>query len=86
MGGEAETLVGKTLHLPPRQRPKRLPKESYPKPPLKEAVLTYMNYAILYVMGHINDFLRKVGLRTEGYTDQFKNDVSGPSLWSLLIK
>ena len=77
----AKTLVGKTGHLPPRQRPTRLPKESYPKPPLMEAVLTYINYLILYVMGHINDFLRKVGLRTEGYADQFKNDVSGPSLW-----
>ena len=82
MGGEAEKLVGKNSCMPPRQRPKKLPKERYPEPPLLRAILTYMSYAILIVLGHINDYLRKIGLRKEGYTDQLKNDVSCPLLSS----
>ncbi|XP_070578628.1 serine palmitoyltransferase 2-like [Ptychodera flava] len=36
--------------------------ESFEEPPMVIAVLTYMAYALLVVVGHIRDFLRKFGI------------------------
>ena len=54
------------------------PKESFQEPPLFEAVFTYISYGLLIIMGHISDFLRRMGLKSSGpgYTEALKKDVS----------
>ena len=54
------------------------PKERFQEPPLLEAVFTYISYGLLIIVGHIMDFLRRVGLKSSGpgYTEALKKDVS----------
>ena len=61
-----------------KKRPKREPKESFLEPPMMKAVVTYLNYVILFVLGYISDFLARVGLKKLGgtYSEAVKNNVS----------
>ena len=54
------------------------PKETFQEPPLFEAVFTYISYGLLIIVGHIIDFLRRVGLKSSGpgYTEALRKDVS----------
>lgn len=56
--------------------PSRMPKESFPDPPLLKAVFTHLGYGILIIIGHVIDFLRKLGLKSDPYTEALKNEVS----------
>lgn len=49
------------------------PKESFEEVPLRKAVLTYIQYGIAIFWGYVNDWLRKIGLRTDV---SLKDDVS----------
>lgn len=47
--------------------------------PLERAVFTYISYAVLIFFGYISDFLRKIGLKSEGpFRVPLKKDVSIP--------
>ena len=51
--------------------------EIFEETPLERAVFTYISYAILIFFGYIADFLRKVGLKSEGpYGAALKKEVS----------
>ena len=55
--------------------PRRTPKELFPDPPLLKAVFTHLGYGILIIIGHVLDFLRKLGLKSDPYTEALKNEV-----------
>ena len=55
--------------------PRRIPKESFPDPPLLKAILTHLSYGIMTILGHIIDVLRKLGLRSDPDTKSMKNKV-----------
>ena len=47
------------------------PKELFEDYPLIEGVFTYLSYGVLLILGHISDFLVKIGLKkVKGYTVQ----------------
>lgn len=56
-------------------KPKRTPKEEFPDPPLVKAVLTHLGYGILIILGHITDFLRRLGLISDPYSKAMKREV-----------
>lgn len=84
VGGVATESVGETPFAGSGREPKvrkKLdyePKEVFPEPPLFEAVFTYISYGLLIIMGHISDFLRRIGLKSSGpgYSEALKKDVS----------
>lgn len=44
--------------------------ESFEDPPLAIAILTYLGYALIILVGHIRDFLRHYGIeRVKSYTE-----------------
>ena len=51
-------------------------RESFPEPPLMKAVLTHLEYGILIILGHVWDFLRRLGLKRDPYTEALKNEAS----------
>ena len=52
-------------------------KAIFEETPLERAVFTYISYAVLIFFGYIADFLRKIGLKSEGpYGAALKKDVS----------
>lgn len=54
-------------------------KETFDETPLERAVFTYISYAVLIFFGYVADFLRKIGLKSEGpYGAALKKDVSIP--------
>lgn len=55
--------------------PKKMPKETFPDPPLLKAVFTHLGYGIMIILGHVIDFLRKLGLKSDPYTESMKNEV-----------
>lgn len=57
------------------KKPKKEIKEHFDEPPLLQAVCTYICYGLLIIVGHISDFLRKIGLKNSGPTGKLK-DVS----------
>ncbi|CAI8015603.1 Serine palmitoyltransferase 2, partial [Geodia barretti] len=48
--------------------------ESFPEPPLMKAVFTHLSYGILILLGHVCDFLRKLGMKRDPYTEALKNE------------
>ena len=61
---------GKRADVSPKEeattkQPKFTPRESFEPPPLLHAVLTYISYAILFIFGHIADFLRRLGIKKD---------------------
>ena len=50
--------------------------ESFTEPPLMKAVFTHLSYGILILLGHVWDFLRKLGLKHDPYTEALKNEAS----------
>ena len=50
--------------------------ESFPEPPLVKAVFTHLGYGMLIILGHVLDFLRKLGLKRDLYTEALKNEVN----------
>ena len=57
-------------------RPRRYPKEVFEEPPLFRAVMTYISYGLLILIGHVVDFLRRIGVVKD--TDALRKDVSEP--------
>ncbi len=45
-------------------RTREPPKESFEIYPMIEAVFTYLSYGMLIVIGHITEFLLKIGLKS----------------------
>lgn len=60
---------------------KRVPKETFPDPPLLKAVFTHLGYGIMILLGHVIDFLRKLGLKSDPYTESMKNEVRTSDRW-----
>lgn len=58
---------------PKVMKPKTLPKETFEEVPLDRAILTYISYGILILWGYINDFLRRIGIKNDGFGDTCKN-------------
>ena len=54
---------------------RKMPKENFPDPPLLKAVFTHLGYGIMILLGHVIDFLRKLGLKSDPYTESMKNEV-----------
>ena len=52
-----------------------MPKESFPEPPLMKAVFTHLGYGIMILLGHILDFLRRLGLKSDPYGEALKTEV-----------
>ncbi len=48
---------------------RRVAKEHFYQPPLLKAIFTYISYGIIILLGHIHDFLRKLGLKKAGSMD-----------------
>ena len=48
-----------------KEKQRRVPKESFPPPPLFDAVCTYISYGLVIIFGHIADFMRRLGLRSD---------------------
>ena len=62
-----ETASGVTKY----NRTRAPPKELFEVYPLIEGVFTYLSYGVLLILGHISDFLVKIGLKkVKGYTVQ----------------
>jgi len=57
------------------KKPKKEIKEHFDEPPLFQAVCTYICYGLLIIVGHISDFLRKIGLKNSGPTGKLKDDL-----------
>ena len=57
------------------KKPKKEIKEHFQEPPLFQAVCTYICYGLLILVGHITDFLKRIGLMDNGPTGILK-DVS----------
>ena len=53
----------------------KMRKESFPEPPLMKAVFTHLGYGIMILLGHILDFLRRLGLKSDPYSKALKNEV-----------
>lgn len=56
-------------------KPRRYAKEVFEEPPLFRAVMTYISYGLLTLIGHVVDFLRRIGVVKD--TDALRKDVSG---------
>ena len=41
-----------------------------------KAVFTHLSYGILILLGHVCDFLRKLGMKRDPYTEALKNEAS----------
>ena len=46
-----------------------------PLPLLRRAILTYLSYGILIILGHISDLLMKLGVKSTGYKEALKKNV-----------
>lgn len=72
-GGSVASSAVQNGAIPATKKPKKQPKEHFEEPPLFDAVATYVCYGLLIIVGHISDFLRKIGLKDSGPTGKLKN-------------
>ena len=68
------TAAGEDAKMVPR-REREPPKETFEPPPLLRAVATYCSYLMLYVVGLVSDFLRRVGLKKARVVEVPKGEV-----------
>ena len=60
-----------------RSKPEReMPKETFEAPAMLTALCTYTSYAVLIIFGHLADFLRKMGLKSDKIFLNVKGGVS----------
>ena len=52
------------------------PREEFPEAPLMKAVFTHLSYGLLILIGHVLDFLRKVGLKSDSYAKALRSEVT----------
>lgn len=71
--GSSNSDHASAMSKPPK--PKRTPKEEFPDPPLVKAVLTHLGYGIMIILGHIIDFLRRLGLKSDPYSKAMQKEV-----------
>ena len=68
------TAAGEDAKMVPRGE-REPPKETFEPPPLLRAVATYCSYLVLYVVGLVGDFLRRVGLKKARVVEVPKGEV-----------
>ena len=62
LDGEGKTTM--TPYQDGKERVKQKnPKEWFDAPPLLDAVLTYISFVIFLILGHLADFLRRIGIK-----------------------
>ena len=71
-----DVAVTKNGFLATNEKPKKVSRESFEQPPISTAIMTYLAYGLLLILGHISDLLLKLGVKKIGHQEAVKEDVS----------
>ena len=66
-------------HYPAIKKREKMPVERFEQVPMLTAVLTYLGYAILMIVGHFRDLMVRLGVKTSHDSEVHKDVSAGTS-------